>query len=123
MSDMDAMRYWIAERYPTPQSAKLQCAEATLAMVQAFPLLSRVRGHAMVGIQFRPHWWCVTPGGDIIDPTAHQWPTPPVLYDPIDDDAEEPHGKCIYCGDLLYRSRGAESRLCEDCKPTKKEDG
>jgi hypothetical protein len=97
---------WITERYPTPESAKLQCAEATTAMVAAFPTLRRVRGHAMIGIDFRTHWWVLTPEGKIIDPTAHQW-----------EDAEEPCGKCIYCGDLLYRSRGADSYLCENCKP------
>jgi len=110
-------RSWIAERYPTPQSAKLQCAEATTAMVAAFPTLRRVRGHAMIGIDFRPHWWCLTPEGEIIDPTAHQWAAPPVFYDAMPEDAEEPCGKCISCGDLLYRSRGADSYICENCKP------
>jgi hypothetical protein len=108
---------WIAERYPTPESAKLQCAEATAAMVDAFPTLRRVRGHAMIGIDFRPHWWCIAQEGEIIDPTAHQWSTPPVFYDAIPEDVEEPCGKCICCGDLLYRSRGADSYLCENCKP------
>ena len=118
MSDENSIQSWIAERYPTPESARLQCAEATLAIVGAFPALRRVRGHVMIGVDFRPHWWCVTPENDIIDPTAHQWPTPPVFYDAIPDDAEEPHGKCLYCGDLLYRSRGADSHLCESCKPS-----
>ena len=108
---------WIAERYPTPESAKLQCAEATAAMVEAFPTLRRVRGHAMIGIDFRPHWWCVTERGEIVDPTAHQWPATPAFYDAIPEDSEEPCGKCIYCGDLLFRSRGADSYLCENCKP------
>lgn len=108
---------WIAERYPTPESAKLQCAEATSAMVGVFPQLRRVRGHAMVGTDFRPHWWCVTPEGEIIDPTAHQWGVPPVFYDALPEESEEPCGKCIYCGDLLFRSRGADSYLCENCLP------
>jgi hypothetical protein len=113
----DLFGSWIAERYPTPESAKLQCAEATAAMVAAFPTLRRVRGHAMIGIDFRPHWWCISPDGEIIDPTAHQWSASPVFYDAMPEDAEEPCGKCIYCGDLLYRSRGADSYLCENCKP------
>jgi hypothetical protein len=108
---------WIAERYPTSESAKLQCAEATAAMIDAFPMLRRVRGHVMIGIDFRPHWWCVTPEGEIIDPTVHQWSAPPVFYDAMPEDSEEPCGKCIYCGDLLYRSRGADSYLCENCLP------
>ncbi len=113
----DLFGSWIAERYPTAESAKLQCAEATAAMVEAFPQLRRVRGQAMVGIDFRPHWWCVTPDGEIIDPTAHQWPALPVFYEALPEDAEEPRGKCIYCGELLFQSRGADSYLCENCKP------
>ena len=38
MSAIELMESWIAEQYPTPQSASLQCAEATLAMLEAFPL-------------------------------------------------------------------------------------
>jgi len=107
---------WIFGRYPTPESAKLQCAEATAAMIEVFPKLRRVRGNAMVGIDFRPHWWCVTQDDEVIDPTAHQWDRPPVFYEELTND-EEPCGKCIYCGDLLFRSRGADSYLCENCKP------
>lgn len=111
------MKYtaWIKARYPTPETAYLKCKEATAAMVADFPELRRIRGNVMVGIQFRPHWWCLTPDGDVIDPTAHQWPTMPGLYDAIPDGAEEPHGKCLECGSELYRSRGAQSYLCEEC--------
>ena len=108
---------WITERYPTPESARLQCAEATSAMLRDFPDLRRIRGHVMVGIDYRPHWWCVDSADDIVDPTAHQWSPPPVFYEPLPDDAEEPHGKCHHCGSLLFRSRGADSYFCEECKP------
>ena len=110
-------RAWITERYTTPESAKLQCAEATKEMVAAFPELRRVRGHAMVGVDLRPHWWCLTTDGKIIDPTAHQWDQPPVFYDMIPEGAEEPHGKCLECGDLLYYSQGDNSHFCKDCPP------
>lgn len=75
----------------------------------------------MVGVDFRPHWWCITSEGEIIDPTAHQWPAPPAFYDALPNDAEEPCGKCTHCGDLLFRSRGADSYLCENCKPDDEE--
>ncbi len=107
---------WIAKRYPTPESARLQCAEASAAMIRDFPDLRRARGHVMAGVDFRPHWWCVTPDGDTVDPTAHQWSVPPVFYEALPDDVEEPHGKCYHCGSLLFRSRGAESYFCEECK-------
>lgn len=115
----DQYTHWIAECYPTAESASLQCAEATLALVEAFPELRRVRGHAMVGVNERPHWWCITPDGTIIDPTAHQWPTAPVFYEALPDDAEDPHGKCLHCGSLLFRSNGAGAFFCENCNPRK----
>jgi hypothetical protein len=118
MSD-DQYTHWISEHYPTTESASLQCAEATLALVRAFPELRRVRGHAMVGVNLRSHWWCVTPSGDVIDPTAHQWTTVPVFYEPLPDDAKEPHGRCLHCGDLLFRSNGAGAFFCENCNPRK----
>jgi len=106
---------WIKTHYPTSESARLQCAEATLALTQAFPYLRRVRGHAMVEIHLRPHWWCLTETGDILDPTAHQWPNPPTFYELLPDNFEEPHGKCLECGELLFRYRGAQSFHCENC--------
>lgn len=112
----DSYDSWIAKRYPTPESAKLQCSEATSALVKDFPELTRVRGHVVVGIDIRPHWWCVTPDGRIVDPTAHQWVCAPTNYNALPEDAEEPQGKCTHCGDLLFRSRGAESYFCENCK-------
>lgn len=112
---MALVNRWISDRYPTADSAKLQCSEATLELVNKFPFLKRVRGHVMVQGQLRPHWWCIDPSENVADPTSHQWESPVVFYDPLDEDAEEPHGKCIYCGDLLYRSRGAESYRCENC--------
>jgi hypothetical protein len=107
---------WIKQNYPTKESAKLQCSEATNKMIQVFPEIERIRGYVYVGLNYVPHWWCVDINGNIIDPTAHQWFSPPLLYEPISDDEEEPHGKCLNCGALLYRSRGAESYYCEDCK-------
>lgn len=106
---------WIREKYPTPQSAKLQCDEATRAMIEEFPELLRVRGHVMVGVDRRGHWWCVDSGGQVVDPTAHQWASPIVFYDAFEEGDEEPHGKCLHCGDLLFRSHGADAYLCGTC--------
>ena len=51
------------------------CREATAAMVKAFPELRRVRGH----YGWCPHWWCETPDGTVVDPTARQF-TPGGIY-------------------------------------------
>lgn len=106
---------WIEKHYPTQESAYLSCKEATAAMVAEFPELRRVRGHALIGLSFRAHWWCVTPDDTIVDPTAHQWELPPLQYDGIPDDSEEPHGKCYECGALLFRSKGDDSYYCAEC--------
>jgi hypothetical protein len=105
---------WMCGNYPTPEASRLKCDIATAQMVEAFPELRRVRGHAMVGIDFRPHWWCVAPCGGVVDPTANQWETPVVFYEPLESE-EEPIGKCINCGGLLFRSLGADSHLCQHC--------
>ncbi|MBK9952853.1 MAG: hypothetical protein IPP10_15500 [Candidatus Competibacteraceae bacterium] len=107
---------WIEEHYPTPESARLHCAEATAAMITKFPELRRVRGHAFIGLSFRTHWWCVASDGTIVDPTAHQWALLPLQYNVIPNDAEEPHGKCYECGVLLFRSKGDDSYYCMGCK-------
>ncbi len=111
---MKTLAAWISENYPTAESATRRCAEATSSMCEAFPQLRRIRGHAMVAAQLRPHWWCETPEGEVIDPTAHQWPVAVAFYSPLESE-EEPHGKCMNCGDLLFRSKGAESFRCENC--------
>jgi len=109
---------WIQEHYPTRTSARRQGPEATQRMMEAFPELKCVRGY--VHNMFRPrahaHVWCVDPTGEIVDPTAHQWPI--VLassYEAIPEGAEEPQGGCYQCGRLLYRSKGATSVHCEEC--------
>jgi len=111
------MQTWIAKNYPSAQSAALACDTATAKMVAAFPELRRVRGHAMVGVDFRPHWWCETPDGEVVDPTAHQWKRPPHIYEEWTG-SEDPHGKCINCGELLFRSHGSGSWLCWGCDGT-----
>lgn len=105
---------WISENYQTEESAFLKCADATTKMTQKFPELKRVRGHAMVAFQLRPHWWCVTPEGDIVDPTAKQWGVLVAFYEPLISE-EEPYGKCLNCGELLFRSKAAGSYMCQDC--------
>jgi hypothetical protein len=93
----------------------LACVEATLAMVAAFPELSRVRGHyhCPVDGQAHPHWWCVTAEGTIIDPTADQFASHGQGdYEPYDESKGEPLGKCLDCGGLVYR--GDPSPFCSD---------
>ncbi len=106
-------REWINYYYPTKESARLQCKQATIAMQEEFPELKRVRGNVQVGLSFRPHWWLVDNKGVIVDPTAHQWDIKVIEYYELPEDAEEPLGKCINCGELSYKSRGGQTYYCE----------
>jgi hypothetical protein len=92
-----------------------QCAEATEAMVAAFPELQRVRGHVvLLGRAKRPtHWWCITPDGAIVDPTRSQFPGL-VGYDEWTEGAEEPVGRCCNCSEYIYPSSGYTDTVCSD---------
>lgn len=73
---MTAYQEWIDKHYPTPESAKLQCAEATAAMIAEFPELKRVAGYVRLNEDnafIHGHWWCIDDYFNIVDPTAHQW--------------------------------------------------
>jgi hypothetical protein len=105
---------WIKEHYPTKESAKYKCAEATLEMQAVFPDLTRHKGHVIDVLGRRhPHWWLMS-GSIIVDPTVQQF------HEPVDYEeyiGEEPHGKCYVCGGLLFRSLGDgtwKHKICED---------
>ena len=110
---------WIENNYPTSESARLQCAEATLKMVEEFPELTRVRGLASVLEPFglppsqTPHWWCVTSVGSIVDPTGHQYPTHIISYEEADESRGAPTGKCPNCGSLCYEGKYLCSEKCD----------
>lgn len=109
---------WINEHYPTKESARLQCEQSAIAMQEEFPELKRVRGNVLVGLSYRPHWWLVDRDQtEVVDPTAHQWETKVLEYNGLPEDAEEPLGKCINCGELSYKSRGGQTYFCESCIP------
>lgn len=95
-----------------------QCAEVTAAMAQAFPELTRVRGHYLdAWWGERAHWWCIAPDGTVVDPTAAQFPTAGAgVYLPWDEGAEEPSGKCIECGAYVYGGGSVCSDACGDAQ-------
>ena len=87
------------------------CKETTLAMQEAFPELTRVRGHYYCPAWGeREHWWLVDPEGDIVDPTKAQFPSHHGVYVPWDEDAEEPSGICLNCGEYVYD----DGSFCKD---------
>ena len=93
-----------------------RCAEVTLAMVQMFPELRRVRGHYCCPVWgIREHWWLVAPGGEIVDPTARQFPGGGLgTYREWREGAEEPVGRCLNCGAYCFPSTMVTDCLCSD---------
>ena len=88
-----------------------RCAEQTLRMQKVFSELKRVRGHYHCVVWGeRSHWWLVDQKGDIIDPTADQFPSCGGEY--VEWEGEEPTGKCPNCGGYCYRGEGLCSKTC-----------
>lgn len=95
---------WIAANVPTYETAFGRCHAVTEYMVKDFPELQRVYGiyHCPIWGD-RWHRWCVTPEGEIVDPTAKQFPSlGQFAYEPITDEAKMPVGKCANCGEYIY---------------------
>lgn len=109
---------WIELHYPTPQSALKQCEPAVHAMILYFPELTIVKGQAVVEEPHgfpstkTDHWWCITAKGEVIDPTAHQYPTRIIRYEPLDESRVEPTGKCPNCGCFSYGGSTCCSEKC-----------
>lgn len=108
---------WFADRHDGDVNG--ECEDATDAMVAAFPELRRVRGHVTMlaapdgDTRPWPHWWCVTPEGEIVDPTRAQFPGP-LDYEEHDEDRGEPSGVCPNCSGLVYGGGTCCSDRCHD---------
>ncbi len=105
---------WI-ETWLTSNNPYGKCAEATLSMQKEFPELIRVRGHYYDAIWGeREHWWLKTKDGEIVDPTAAQFPTKGILgdYEEWEEGREEPIGKCMNCGEYCFESKGGSHHAC-----------
>lgn len=92
---------WIAEHVQGDPTGK--CAEVTAEMAEAFPWLRRVRGHYFCVVTGRdhPHWWMQDADGQVIDPTASQFPSNGAgIY--TEHEGPEPSGKCPNCGGYVY---------------------
>ncbi len=103
---------WITLNVPDPYGT---CAKHTSAMCEAFPELKRVRGfYYCASWGERQHWWCVTPDGTIVDPTAAQFPSKGRgVYVEWDESAKQPTGMCMDCGSYCYDCDTFCSPECE----------
>jgi hypothetical protein len=59
----------------TDPSLRGKCRQASEAAVEADPSLRLARGyyHCPITGRREPHWWCATPDGRVVDPTAAQF--------------------------------------------------
>lgn len=83
-------------------------------MLAEFPELTLVRGHYVCPIWgLREHWWLVDSAGVVVDPTAEQFPSKGWgEYIPLPDNAPEPTGQCMNCGEYCYDGSWACSKSC-----------
>jgi len=75
-----------------------RCQEATAKMAKEFPELTIVPGWA----NDHDHFWCVDPKGNIVDPTDQQF-IKPIDYVPFTPGDEVCVGKCMNCGESIYK--------------------
>ena len=88
----------------TYEKAYGNCKKVCEKMNKQFPELILTRGHYYCAVWGeRMHWWLQTTEGEIIDPTATQFPTKGHgVYDQWDETQKEPTGKCPNCGEYCY---------------------
>ena len=106
----DEYLQWAMKNYPDYKAALGQCKKAVFEMKKEFPELEITNGYAhFIGIEKRMHWWLKDKKGQIIDPTAHQYPeylgSHIVEYEEITDnhDARKyEQAKCPNCGEYYF---------------------
>lgn len=102
---------WITANVRNPYG---RCKEVTEQMVAAFPELARVRGHYYCwSWGERAHWWLVDEQGEIVDPTAEQFPSKGCgEYAVWIEGSPEPTKVCPNCGENVYDGNTCCSEAC-----------
>lgn len=102
---------WIAVNVREPAG---KCREWSAAMATAFPELRLARGwfHEL-GERAQGHWWCVAPGGAIVDPTRDQF-RGPGEYEEVTDPDLLPTGHCLNCGGPTFHGLQVCCDTCGD---------
>ncbi len=114
----ESARQDLLRQYGSPHH---RCGTFTRLMAEQFPELKRVAGyyHAPFGdVSHGEHWWLETAAGDIVDPTADQFPSNGtgryVRYDPRVHTTVK--GTCMNCGMSLVSRIGTYpcSQSCDE---------
>lgn len=81
-----------------------KCQQAAKAMQHQFPELRIALGHVETALWgLREHAWLVTADGEIVDPTAKQFPGI-LSYDEWKPGGEIEVGRCMNCGETIYEA-------------------
>lgn len=90
---------WIAEYRSKHGDGYGKCEDAVDDMVAAFPELRKVAGHVYCPAPWgkRGHFWCETEEGQVVDPTAAQFPGI-FRYEEWQPGSEVYAGHCMDCG-------------------------
>ena len=94
---------WIDEYLTRIEYPLGKCREACKEMVKAFPELKEIRGHVHCQWGKRAHLWLETDCGEIIDPTASQFPSI-YQYEVWKPGDRVRVGKCMNCGEEIWRA-------------------
>lgn len=100
---------WIAAKGLSWDKAYGKCHETSVEMQKVFPELILCRGWYQCPFSDEhEHWWLKTPGGEIIDPTAIQFPSKGngVYREFVVGVDKEAKGKCPECGEYFYDESG-----------------
>jgi hypothetical protein len=90
-----------------------RCKEVSEEMAKAFPELIVVRGYVQTLFGKRGHWWLKTEEGEIVDPTAKQFPGI-FSYEEWKDGMEIRLGRCFNCGEEIWGQPEDRSYFCND---------
>ena len=91
-----------------------RCKDVSEQMSAAFPELTLVRGYYYCwSWGERTHWWLVDEQGEIVDPTAAQFPSKGTgEYVAWVEGSPEPTGMCPNCGGYVYDGNTCCSEKC-----------
>lgn len=109
---------WIAFHTDTgPLPGRGRCQELSEAMAAQFPELRVVAGYYHCPIwKSQQHWWCITPDGKIVDPTAAQFPSGGLgKYEELAPE-DRPIGTCMDCGADVFPNPYAPEFCSDTCR-------
>lgn len=114
-------KQWVVENGPcTPTEAQGKCQEYVERMKEAFPNLTVRAGFYYDAVWgARQHWWLETDSGEIVDPTAIQFPggagADPSHYEFVPEE-DRPIGVCANCGELCYQGSPSDMLCSSRCE-------